>query len=123
MPRSSPFLSLLVASLLALGCIAAGPAVAGDAVGRAPTACPRVAVDADANTGWVQTARVHLRIREYPTTRSRVLGYLAPCTVIAVDRSQAGQRIGNTRTWYRLEGQRGWISGAYTRTLRPALTG
>ncbi|WP_160501879.1 SH3 domain-containing protein [Streptomyces sp. BA2] len=64
-----------------------------------------------------------LRIREHPTTRSRVLGSLPPCTVIAVDRSQAGQRVGNTRTWYGLEGQRGWVSGAYTHTLRPVLTG
>ncbi|WP_160509668.1 SH3 domain-containing protein [Streptomyces sp. BA2] len=121
MPRSSLFLSLLVASLLGLGGIAAGPAVAED-VNRAPTGCPRVEVDADANSGWVQTARVHLRIREHPTTRSRVLGHLRPCTVIAVSRSQAGQRIGNTRTWYKLQGQRGWVSGAYARTLRPVLT-
>lgn len=120
--RSSLFPSLLVVSLVVLGGIAAGPAVAEDAGGRSPSECPRTAVDADANTGWVQTARVHLRIREYPTTRTRVLGYLPPCTVIAASRSQAGQRVGNTRTWYKLEGQRGWISGAYARTLRPVLT-
>ncbi|WP_371750389.1 SH3 domain-containing protein [Streptomyces sp. NBC_01283] len=104
-----------------LGGVSAGPAVAGGAAGRPPTGCPRVEVDADANTGWVQTARVHLRIREHPTTRSRVLGTLPPCAVIAVTGSQAGQRIGNTRTWYRLEGRGGWVSGAYARTLRPVL--
>lgn len=123
MPRSSLFLSLLIAPLVALGGVAAGPAVAVDATGRAPAGCPRVEVDADANAGWVQTARVHLRIREHPTTRSRVLGHLPPCTVVAVSRSQAGQRIGATRTWYQLEGRRGWISGAYARTLRPVLRG
>ncbi|MGW7080000.1 SH3 domain-containing protein [Streptomyces sp. NPDC054871] len=121
MPRSSLFLSLLIASLLGLGSISTGPAVAGG-VDRASAGCPRAKVDADANSGWVQTARVHLRIREHPTTRSRVLGHLPPCTVIAVSRSQAGQRIGNTRTWYQLEGRRGWISGAYAHTLRPVLS-
>lgn len=122
-PRSSLFAPLLVVSLLALGGITARPAAAEDAVGRPPAGCPRVEVDADANTGWVQTGDVTLRIREHPTTRSRVLGHLPPCTVIAVDRRQAGQRIGNTRTWYGLEGQPGWISGAFTHTLRPVLTG
>ncbi|MFF1715520.1 SH3 domain-containing protein [Streptomyces sp. NPDC058268] len=105
-----------------VGGVAVGPAVAGDAASRPSAGCPRVAVDADANTGWVQTARVYLRIREHPTTRSRVLGSLPPCAVVAVAGSQAGQRIDNTRTWYRLEGREGWVSGAYARILRPVLT-
>ncbi|MEU3739996.1 SH3 domain-containing protein [Streptomyces sp. NPDC032198] len=102
--------------------VVAVPAVAESAAGRPPADCSRAEVDADANTGWVQTARVHLRIREHPTTRSRVLGFLPPCAVVPVSGSQAGQRIGNTRTWYRLAGRGGWVSGAYTRTLRPVLT-
>ncbi|MEU6120459.1 SH3 domain-containing protein [Streptomyces sp. NPDC047123] len=121
MPRPVLPLSLLVASVMTLGGVAAGPAAAEGAVARPPAGCPRVTVDADANSGWVQTSRVHLRIREYPTTRSRVLGQLPPCAVVAVVRRESGQRVGGTRTWYRLEGRRGWISGAYARQLRPVL--
>ncbi|MGW5733286.1 MULTISPECIES: SH3 domain-containing protein [Streptomyces] len=122
MPRSTLSLFLVAASLVALTGLASGPAAAVDASGRPPAGCPRAVVDADANTGWVQTARVNLRIREYPTTRSRVLGHLPPCAVVAVARREAGQRIGTTRTWYRLDGRRGWVSGAYAHPLRPVLT-
>ncbi|WP_083980461.1 SH3 domain-containing protein [Actinomadura chibensis] len=64
-------------------------------------------------------SRHRLAIRAKPTTHSAVLGHLRPGQVVDIKCWTRGQKVGNTRTWYRLGiSTPEWVSGRYIKIIK-----
>lgn len=65
------------------------------------------------------TSRHRLAIRAKPTTHSTRLGWLKPGQVVDIKCWTRGQKVGNTRTWYRLGiSTPEWVSGRYIKIIK-----
>jgi len=99
-------------SLLGVG---AGVANADTDSGGSSASAPHLVPVSPARPYGTVTARTGLNVREYPTTFAdslRVLHYKQQVGLKCFDYSQ---RVNNTRVWYKLRGQRGWVTAAYVR--------
>ncbi|MFA1550241.1 SH3 domain-containing protein [Actinomadura chokoriensis] len=68
-------------------------------------------------------SRHRLTIRAKPTTRSKALGSLKPGAVVDIKCWSRGQKIGNTRVWYRLGiSTPEWVSGRYIKIIKGKVT-
>ncbi|MFC4055102.1 SH3 domain-containing protein [Actinomadura syzygii] len=68
-------------------------------------------------------SRHRLAIRAKPTTRSAILGHLNPGQIVDIKCWSRGQKIGNTRTWYRLGiSTPEWVSGRYIKIIKGRVT-
>jgi hypothetical protein len=105
-------------SIVALGGSLLGAGVAqahSEPATHSDTSAPNQASVAPAQPYGTVTARSGLNVREYPTTHAdslRVLRYQQQVGLSCWDESE---RVGNTRVWYKLRGQRGWVTAYYIR--------
>ncbi|WP_187438250.1 SH3 domain-containing protein [Actinomadura decatromicini] len=89
------------------------PATAGPVASVAINAYPKGRV----------ISRHRLAIRAKPTTRSAILGHLNPGQVVDIKCWALGQKIGNTRRWYRLGiSTPEWVSGRYIKIIKGRVT-
>lgn len=105
-------------SVAALGgsLLAGGVAQADSAPATHATAdSPGLASVAPARPYGTVTARTGLNVREYPTTAADSLKTLHHRQQVGLKCRDASQRVGNTRVWYKLRGQRGWVTAYYVR--------
>lgn len=61
-------------------------------------------------------ARGDLNLREQPTTRSHVVGFVEPGAHVRVECAVRGQSVFGDRLWYWLPEERGWASAVFVDT-------
>lgn len=111
------------ATLLLAGTVGAGLAGAPAAQASAPPAAEGTSTPAAAAyqyaTGKV-ISRHRLAIRSKPTTHSKRVGWLKPGQRFFVKCWTRGQKVRNTRVWYRLgySSPKDYVSGAYVRIVK-----
>jgi hypothetical protein len=116
-----------IATVLLAGVTGAG-VVAPAALASAPQTASSVVARPDGGVvnaypkGKV-TSRHRLAIRARPTTHSKRYGWLKPGQVVDIKCWARGQKIGHTRTWYRLGiSTPEWVSGRYIKIIKGRVT-